>query len=88
MNEIRNERDNSGVLYKNDRKEQDNHPDYRGAVTVGGKEFWLSAWIRTSKKDGKKFMSLALQGKTESGNRAISESRKIVEDEFTDDIPF
>ncbi len=82
------ERDNSGVLFKNDRKESDNHPDYRGGVTVNGVEYYLSAWIRTSKKDGGKFMSLALQQKSEAGNRAINQAKKVVEKEFNDDNPF
>ena len=82
------ERDNSGVLFKNDRKESDNHLDYRGGVTVNGVEYYLSAWIRTSKKDGGKFMSLALQQKSEAGNRAINQAKKVVEKEFNDDNPF
>ena len=56
-----------GVLFKNDRKEQDNHPDYKGSINVGGVEFWLSAWIREGENDkGRyKFMSLSVKPKEE-----------------------
>lgn len=52
---------NRGVLFKNDRKESDKHPDYKGNVNVNGVEFWLSAWIKESTKG--KFMSLSVQPK-------------------------
>ena len=38
-------RDNSGVLFKNDKKETEKHPDYKGNIMVDGNEYWLSAWI-------------------------------------------
>lgn len=53
---------NRGTLFRNDRKETDNHPDYNGSINVGGQEFWLSAWIKTSGK-GTKFMSLSVKPK-------------------------
>lgn len=53
---------NSGALFKNDRKQQDNHPDYTGSLNVKGEEFWLSAWLKTS-KTGQKFMSLSVKPK-------------------------
>ena len=56
---------NSGMLKKNDRKEKDSHPDYRGVINIEGVDYWLSGWIKTgkegSKMEGQKFFSLAAQ---------------------------
>lgn len=51
-----------GVLFKNDRKETDSHPDYKGQCEIEGVEFWLSAWIKESPQKGK-YMSLSFQAK-------------------------
>ena len=53
---------NRGALFTNERKTSDKHPAYRGSINVGGKEYWLSAWIKTG-KSGAKFMSLSIQSK-------------------------
>ena len=54
-------RDMSGVLFKNDRKQQDNHADYQGTCTIGGVEYYMNAWL----KDGVngKFMSFSFKPK-------------------------
>jgi len=79
------DRNNSGVLFKNDRKEKDTHPDYKGHATLDGVDYYVSSWIRTSKKDGGKFMSLAFVPKGEQKAKAIQASRDLIDD---DDIPF
>ena len=50
---------NRGVLFVNNRKEKDNHPDYTGNINVDGTEKQLSAWKKTS-KNGKTFLSISV----------------------------
>jgi hypothetical protein len=69
---------NAGALFKNSEKENENHPDYRGSINVAGVEFWISGWLKTSKK-GLKFMSLAVKPKNEA-----AESKP----DYDDEIPF
>ena len=72
-----------GVLYKNENKTSENHPDYSGSVNVAGTDFWLSGWLKESKKDGKKFFSLSVRPKGDAPKTA-----KKAEAEPNDDIPF
>ena len=57
------QRNNSGVLFTNDKKETDKHPHYKGNITVDGKDYWLSAWVKEGKSG--KFMGLAVSPKEE-----------------------
>lgn len=50
-------KDNGGSLFRNDRKEKETHPDYRGSCLVNGVKMEIAAWIKES-SSGTKFMSL------------------------------
>ena len=52
---------NRGVLFVNNRKEKDTHPDFTGNLNVGGTEYWLSAW----EKEGQRgtFLSISITAK-------------------------
>ena len=53
------QRDNSGSLFKNDRKENENQPAYTGKCMVNGLPMQISAWVKESKNG--KFFSLSFQ---------------------------
>ena len=47
-------------LFKNDKKESENHPDYKGdGLDIDGRPIWVSAWIKQGAKG--KFMSCAFK---------------------------
>jgi len=54
---------NRGTLGKNLNKKSDSHPDYSGQLNIDGTDYWLSGWLKESKKDGSKFFSLAVKPK-------------------------
>ena len=53
---------NRAVLFKNENKKTDTHPDYSGNLNFEGVECFLDAWIKTA-ESGKKFMSLSVKRK-------------------------
>jgi len=75
-------RDNSGVLFKNDKKENEKHPDYKGNIMVDGNEYWLSAWIKEGKMG--KFMGLAVSPR----DAQPPASKPVASNLKDDDIPF
>lgn len=80
---MENKRDNSGVLFKSDKRDNERAPHYKGNITVDGKDYWLSAWI----KDGKsgKFMGLAVSPK-EAQPTPVKASNSVADMES--DLPF
>lgn len=49
-------KDNTFSLFRNDKKEKENQPDYQGDIMVDGKKLRLSAWLKESKA-GRKYIN-------------------------------
>jgi|TARA_R100000482_G_C5124511_1_gene147837 hypothetical protein len=64
MSDVTQEYDNTnrGAMFKNSRKEKDTHPDLGGTINVEGKEFFINAWKKESRK-GVPFYSLSVKEK-------------------------
>ena len=61
---------NRGAIFKNDRKEKETHPDLGGTINVEGKDFYINAWKKDSKK-GIPFYSLSVKVKEVVAKEAV-----------------
>ena len=76
-------KNNTGAIFKNDKKTKETQPDYRGKVNVNGKEMEIALWLKESSK-GTKYFSCSFS------EPYVNETPKqvytqIIED---DDLPF
>jgi hypothetical protein len=77
-------------LFKNDRKESDNHPDYKGdGMDIDGNPIWVSAWVKESTKG--KFFSCSFKLKDpqpESKAEKPAPAKRPYHDIDDADLPF
>ena len=85
------QKDNSGALFKNDKKESDSHPDYKGSAMIDGSDYWVSGWINTSNA-GTKYMKFSYSPKEQVHNNGVQQVQAAVGGmsiaEMDEDIPF
>jgi uncharacterized protein (DUF736 family) len=76
-------KNNSGAIFKNDKKTKETHPDYKGKVMVNGKEMEVALWVKESAK-GLKYFSASF-----SEPYVAAEAPRInVQQIDEDDLPF
>jgi hypothetical protein len=85
------QKDNSGALFKNDKKESDSHPDYKGSAMINGSEFWVSGWVNVSSA-GTKYMKFSYSPKEQVHSNGVQQVKAAVGGmsmaQLEDDIPF
>jgi hypothetical protein len=55
------QRELSGTLSRNRKRENDKQPEFKGSATIGGVAYWISGWVKEC-QDGR-FFSLAFTPK-------------------------
>lgn len=77
---------NRWTLNKNDRKEKDTHPDYKGSLNVDGVDYWLDGWIKESANG--KFISGSLKRKDAASAPQQPRQPAAFDTDLDDDFPF
>ena len=76
-------RDNEGAIWKNTKREKDTHPHFTGQATIGGVEYWVSAWKRDpDAKPNAPALKFSLRAKEQK------QAPAPVDDDLSDDLPF
>lgn len=79
-------KDMSGSLAKNDRKEQENHPDIKGSCMIDGTEYWISGWAKENERG--KWYSLSFKAKEAAQPQPTKAAPKKSVADIDDDLPF
>ena len=62
------QREGSGVMFKNDKQGVEKRPDYTGNIRVAGIDYWISGWIKEGQKGN--FLGLAVKPKQDNTKKA------------------
>ena len=82
------QRDMSGGLFRNAKKETENHPSATGTAMIDGVMYYISSWTKTT-KSGDKYQSLSFKRKDEVHKAGVSGAKKAISGaDFDDPIPF
>lgn len=76
-------RDNSGTLFRNDKKRNEKSPEYTGAARIDGVDYWINGWVKES-KNGTKFFSFAFKAKDAPKQQSKPASTSLDDDS----VPF
>jgi hypothetical protein len=70
-------RDNSGSLFVNDRKgDNERAPNAKGKAMIGGVMYWVSAWTKTAASSGQKYQSLSFEVMQPMGDQGQQQQQR------------
>lgn len=64
-------KDNTGALFKNDKREKDTHAHARGTATIDGVEYFIDAWTNQD-RNGNRYQSLKFKRKDKQQGKAAA----------------
>jgi len=80
---------NKGAIWKNEDKQSETHPDFKGSLNVNGVEYWVSAWLRAKDANPKApSLKFSIQPKERQEPQAQPAREPGSDDDFNDSIPF
>jgi len=77
------QKDNTGALFANDKREKETQPNAKGSAMIDGVEYWVSAWTNTSSK-GTKYQSIKFERKSDK----FDNTAELQAEGLQDDVPF
>lgn len=81
-------RENTGSIFKNDKKTSENSPTGTGSCLIGGVEYWVSSWVKKD-KNGNPWNSLAFKRKDEKQpSKPIKQEANGGLDDMESNIPW
>lgn len=80
-------KDNSGSLFKNDKREKDSHPQARGSARINGVDYWISAWTKPTRDGDGKWQSLSFTPKDDQPRQPVKDAIDSLPD-LDDEVPF
>ena len=80
------QKENTGAIFKNDKREKDTHPNMTGTALIGGVEYWVSGWSKEGAKG--KWLSLAFKPKEAKHQSKPATPAPDNFDDFESDLPF
>lgn len=87
------QKDFTGSLFKNDRREKDSHPNAKGSALIGGVEYWVDAWTNED-RNGNKYQALKFKRKEQGGGQTANRAQEPHpgahggDSDLDDDVPF
>ena len=76
------QRENSGSLFRNEKKEKATAPDYTGTARIGDKDYSMSGWLNKS-RDGKTYLRILF-----SIRELNNSNKELNPGNSQDDLPF
>ena len=81
-------KENTGILFKNNYKEKESQPDYKGTALIDGQYKDVALWINTSKNNVQYFKAQFQNSTKDVEQGGIKEDQRIKKAQKSSDLPF